>query len=73
MGEYKVGLCVLIQAGLCRSAGSQGLLGSNFLLSLWLYLTELEGGKREDRLNINGKPKKQARKRDKTYHSSPLI
>lgn len=48
MGDYKVGLRVLIQAGLCLRAGSRGLLGCNVLLSLWLYLTEMEGGKGEE-------------------------
>lgn len=46
MGDYKVDLCVLMQAGLSLSAGSQSLLGYNFMLSLWLYLIELEGRER---------------------------
>lgn len=69
MGDYKVGLCVRIQAGLQHSAGSQGLLGFDFLLSLWLYLTELEeGGEGWDEHNWEDKKKK-----DKTYPISPLI
>lgn len=45
MGDYEVELCVLIQAALYHSAGSQGLMGYSFVFSLWFYLTELEGEK----------------------------